>query len=183
MLNKISQLKIGVEQKNNCIEQFCKYIKDEKLKQKTRDILLQDQHDMFFKIPASKRGSFHPEISNKIPFGLINHTLRVMYILDQMCIEENIRDIERDECMVAAIFHDIGKIQYWDPSVACNDCGTNSVKMLKGQFNDDIMNMIFHHMHHWEDKSPESIREILLAHADFIASRKEFEIRNLVYIE
>jgi len=69
---------------------------------------LKETPEIFWKIPASSTGKYHPECTNK-EGGLIIHVKRVVYICDRLSFGWNITDLNRDMVIASSILHDIAK--------------------------------------------------------------------------
>jgi putative nucleotidyltransferase with HDIG domain len=147
----------------------------DELREKVRAVL-EPIWSEFVEIPASKTGKYHPDVSNLRPYGLVNHTLRVIWFCERFAEEEKLDNTSRAEIAAAAILHDIGKIYYHKPG-GCGDHGIDGSEMArKAGLNMNICEMIRNHMAHWEGKPLNNVYQRILAYADYLASRKEIAI-------
>jgi len=132
-------------------------------------------------LPASSTGKFHHPIENLKPFGLINHTLRVKYIVMRLIMEEGIVDLS-DEIILAAYCHDFGKYMVWIKACSYPLHGQESVNMIEEYISELrqvklISRMITNHMHHWCDCKMEDEYDRIVAYADFIATDPSVDIK------
>jgi len=155
------------------------WITDSILKIKVENVL-NSVWDSFPFIPASSTGKYHPKECNLVPYGLVNHTLRVLWLCKLLCEGENISGFEADKIMSAAIIHDIGKCWKHSPRFKEGvfvDHGEKGAEIAKYyELPDDVVNMVRVHMSMFEGKKLETVSERILAQADFLASRKEIRI-------
>jgi len=144
------------------------------------EAVLQEVWHTFHKISASKTGRYHPKESNYRPYGLINHTIRVLWLAKELCREEGLNADDTDEVLAAAILHDIGKIHYYNSGWGHIDHGKlGAQKLEEHNLPKTVVQMVECHMAHWEGKELTTIQDRILAYADYLASRKEVRIEGL----
>lgn len=154
-------------------------IHDDGLREKTR-IFLSPIWSELCDIPASKTGKYHHPSENVVPYGLINHVIRGLYFMEQLCKEEGIADM--DEMTCSMILHDVGKRLYHKPRYINIDHSIEGSKEVReAGFSLEICLMVKNHMHHWDGHIPTNIKERIIAYADYLASRRELEIAGLDY--
>lgn len=145
--------------------------------------LLKPHWETFSQLPASRTGKYHPRASNVIPYGLVNHTIRVIHFAEHMCDEECIQGIDRMEIMMACLFHDIGKVTGQLNGHA--DWGADYLD--KEGLKEEVTDMVRYHMSHWQDfdKWDEAVEGgkwtlgcQIVAHADYLASMKHIILTN-----
>jgi putative nucleotidyltransferase with HDIG domain len=155
------------------------WITDDILKTKVNNVL-NSVWEEFHKIPASRTGKYHPKECNVVPYGLVNHTLRVLWLCKLLCEGENITGFGADKIMAAAIVHDVGKVWFHPPRVKEGefvDHGIKSAEVAEHyELPSDVVNMVKVHMSVWEGKNVVTISERILFHADLMASRKEIKV-------
>ncbi len=84
-------------------------IQDERLKRAVKKVLRDNGYKLHF-IPATMTGRHHP-IDERGYDGLMKHTEKVAWFLDQVCRQLNYSNEVRDILLTAAYFHDLGKIK------------------------------------------------------------------------
>jgi len=84
-------------------------IQDERLKKAVKKVLRDNGYKLHF-IPATMTGRHHP-IDERGYDGLMKHTEKVAWFLDQVCRQLNYSNEVRDILLTAAYFHDLGKIK------------------------------------------------------------------------
>ena len=133
----------------------------------------------FIELPSSSTRKYHHSVENYIPYGLLNHTMRVVWIANELAKEEKMNKIQTHKVIAAALLHDLGKIKTKKSSH-----GEQSVEMIEDIIDDfDVQQMVLRHMHMWSDWPLTSIFTIVVAYADYIASHKEVEITSLKYFK
>lgn len=164
------------EKFNNFID---KYLKPTSVLSRQVKQVFDEYWNDFIKQPASSSGKYHHPIENFIPFGLLNHTMRTVWIANELAHEEKMSEIRRHKVIAAAFLHDLGVIKTKDSSH-----GKQSVEMIEDIINDqDVKEMVLHHMHMWSDWPAQTTYTTIVAYADYIASRKEIEITSLEYFK
>jgi hypothetical protein len=133
-------------------------------------------------MPASSSGRYHHVAENYIPYGLINHIMRVVYFCNDLVTEEQGYDKdppERMKVVAAAFLHDLGKMDTYK-----SDHGRFSKKYLSEEkaITEDILKMCERHMHFWGYNRAQHTLEIIVAYGDYIASRENVEIVGFTYI-
>jgi len=153
--------------------------------------LLKGHWKTFSTIAASKSGRYHPEVCNKIPYGLVNHTMRVVWLVRELHTEEYTReatqDIRYNQLVAAAWIHDIGKCaQYYEEYKVKVDHSVIGVKWAQEMGCDSVIcALIRTHMHGWDNHSYHELHDgsrilaRILAYADYLASRKELDFPTL----
>jgi len=144
-----------------------------------------DRHwDKFIQLPASRTGHHHSVIENLVPFGLINHTNRVVYFTDLLCKEENVDN--RNDYITAAWLHDIGKIlvktkedYHIHGKLGADLVATDIYDLENGIM---IYLMINNHMAHWHGIKFMGIPDRIVAYADLLASQPRIEIKDIQYL-
>lgn len=154
----------------------------------------------FFEVPASSSLKYHPSYACTTPLGLAKHTVALVIILNHVFEIESIANQftseERDFLRVAGIAHDMMKsgtqedyehnhyTKFDHPLLAAR-----MIMKIDGLSYDEkamIGNMIASHMGAWcSDKrhpdivlpKPKSKYQILLHMCDYLASRKDIEIK------
>ena len=154
----------------------------------------------FFEVPASSSLKYHPSYACTTPLGLAKHTVALVRILNHVFEIESIANQftseERDFLRVAGIAHDMMKsgtqedyehnhyTKFDHPLLAAR-----MIMKINGLSYDEkamIGNIIASHMGAWcSDKrhpdivlpKPESKYQILLHMCDYLASRKDIEIK------
>ena len=140
----------------------------------------------FALLPASKTGKHHHPIENVSPFGLVNHSIRVSYLASHFSDEENLTKL-RDDFILAALIHDIGKVKYHRKLCIYNHHPQVGAEMVDEFIKilpmyEIIKRMINNHMHQWCGKREMSREDNVLAYADYIATRSEIDIQGLPYL-
>jgi putative nucleotidyltransferase with HDIG domain len=152
-------------------EHLLGHIIDEDLRGKAAKVL-DDVWDVFHKIPASKTGKYHPVECNRAPYGLVNHTLRVVLLCEALCREEDLDEQATDAVVTAAVIHDVGKVNFHIyPDRSCDHGEVGALMALNAGLPKDIADMVARHMGHWEGKRLVTVQDRILAWADYIASR------------
>ena len=145
--------------------------------------LMSELWDDFKNIITSITGKYHPKICNIRPYGLVNHTIRVIHFAEEQCISYNLSQNKREKIMMACLFHDIGKIPYQHGISSFINHGKWGYDWLKERNVDkDVCVMVRDHMAHWEDVNTWSNAKHIskdwskltpiLAYSDYLASRK-----------
>ena len=153
----------------------------------------------FFLVPASSSLKYHPAYACETPLGLAKHTVALVRILNHMFNVESIRSQftsrERDLLRVAGIAHDMMKSgtqeEYEQNKYTKFDHPMRAARMvltIDGLLDDEkrfIANAIASHMGQWNtDKrsdvvlpKPRNKHQIIIHLADYLASRKDIEIK------
>lgn len=129
--------------------------------------------DMFYKIPASKTGKYHPVECNRTPYGLVNHTFRVVLLCEALCREENLDDAETDLVVTAAVIHDVGKVNYhiYPDNKNIDHGAVGFILAMNMGLPKEVADMVDRHMSHWEGKKLVTVKDRILAWADYLAAR------------
>jgi len=134
---------------------------------------------------ASSSMKYHHEKENYMPYGLINHIMRTVWIANELCIEEqgkyNENAHKRNDVIIAAFLHDMGKMLTVRQSHA--QLGLKYLQVA--EISDGIRDMVSHHHHNWDVHPCQTIWERIVAFADYLASRPDVEIAALAkwYLE
>lgn len=146
----------------------------------------------FWVTPASSSGKYHTAETQGV-FGLVKHTIVVMYYAEELARTFGLTEGETDELLVAATIHDLCKYgQDYDPRYfSVHEClpavflgykGHNIMKMLSPDTQNRIIQMIAHHngsiaTGEWTTfrEPPRTPAEQVLHLADYVASRKEIK--------
>lgn len=172
---------------DNCL----RWIKSDKIREWTKDWLLNKTPDYFWEVPASSTGKYHPNYATK-KGGLVLHTKAAFQIaLDQL--EDNVWNFtgkEKDIILSAILLHDTRKLgmpkkQYTDAKhpvyvsdAIKKECEPNSTR-------DKIADAIASHMGQWNKdfKTKEVVTPLpntelhFFVHlCDYLSSRKYMEI-------
>jgi len=161
-----------------------KYLPDQVLNEAVKKVF-KEHWKRLKEMPASSTGRYHHVAENYIPYGLINHIMRVVYFCDELVTEEQAYDKdvpERMKVIAAAFLHDLGKMDTYK-----SEHGPLARKYLANEkaFTEDIVKMVERHMHFWNfNKSyrAQHTLEIIVAYGDYIASRENVEIMGFTYI-
>lgn len=158
--------------------------------------LLEESPEYFWKAPASSSGKYHPSYT-VVPGGLVKHVKAAAQILNHILsleytqiIPQHVRDCMR----VAVLIHDCEKMkddksgtQFEHPLLIAN-----KVLQCKGMYediSDDALEMIADlcasHMGQWNVSRhsgvtlplPDSLEAYLVHLADYLASRKNIELK------
>jgi putative nucleotidyltransferase with HDIG domain len=152
-----------------------KKIKDEKKRETVRSVIVEILPIMR-KYPASTTGRWHP-IDENGPGGLILHSKRVAFLCVEACREFGWDNTICDEIIIAAIFHDIGRMKELPGYVGYCGHGAISSKYLHKKvfprsfaLADELMRC---HMARWDPKSDTMFEDhhFIFAFCDYIASR------------
>ena len=163
-------------------------IKNEKLKNVVADFFDYVVPDYFFKIPASSSGKHHPRFASG-EGGLVRHTKMVVAVAITLAYLGGCKSGPDTDIIVAAcLLHDTFKNGHVDagrsitshPVIAKDEfekytTGKESIYYERGA----ICRAIQSHMGRWYDIEPESGIQKIVHVADFIASRKFFDMDNL----
>jgi hypothetical protein len=141
-----------------------------------------EKWELFRVLPASKSGKYHHPSENNVPYGLMNHTLRVLWFADKLYIEERGKrekqPLIRNQLMAAAFIHDMGKL--WDYHSHAKNAADFAEYLGMTPYCQD---MTRYHMHYWFPcKVDELDGELqiycrILAYADYLASLPDLEIK------
>jgi len=142
-------------------------------------------------LPASSTGRYHHKTENLKPYGLLNHTLRVVYLTKELGIEEigypagydkwkNNRSIKM--AIAAAFLHDFGKVEDFGAQH-----GKETVRMLtevegKHPLPPEVLSMCKHHMHNWSFIHCVEVWDRIVAYADYLASRPSIHLSEVTYL-
>jgi len=159
---------------------------------KDKIMALYEKHwGIFSQIPASKTGKYHPAVANEVPYGLINHTLRVVWLVRELYKEEHCHqteyNLQYEELVAAAFIHDIGKVAYHDPSYKqkVDHSSIAEAWAYEVGFSLRVRGMVLTHMHAWDGhdyhKLPEDDQTCarILAYADYLAAQKDIDFPTL----
>ena len=143
----------------------------------------------FWTIPASSSGKYHP-ITDLGEGGLVRHSLMVYRVALDLLESKQNTTIDRDDTIIAALFHDCCKQGYKENGQTCFLHPVYASEMIMGlaecYFNevplyiDRIISAIATHMGKWNTSkyeegellTPKTEFEMLIHEADYIASRK-----------
>ena len=143
----------------------------------------------FAKLPASSSGRYHHKMENLRPFGLVNHTLRTVWVVKELCKEElgyagtnhKWRGDKKARTAVAAAFlHDLGKMDTFKGTH-----GANSVKLLEKIEETTpvvVQAMVRNHMHSWSPYKATDVWQRIVAYGDYIASREGVGLKEVTYL-
>jgi putative nucleotidyltransferase with HDIG domain len=128
---------------------------------------------------ASSTMKYHHEVENYMPYGLVNHIMRTVWVANELCREEQGKYNEsvhkQNDVIIAAFLHDLGKILSYRQSHAQLGLKYLQVK----EITDSIRDMVSHHHHNWDVHPCQNVWERIVAYADYLASRPEIEINAL----
>lgn len=135
-----------------------------------------DNWKNILRLPASTSKLHHHAKENIVPGGLINHSIRAVAIGKMLCEEERIENY--NDVMCALFIHDVGKTMTTKPNH-----GFYSMEMVRKYKDcpDSVQKMCLRHMHKWDENPAQTVKERIVAYADYIASRKEIEVVGLEY--
>jgi putative nucleotidyltransferase with HDIG domain len=151
--------------------------------------LLKELWPKFRILPTSKTGKYHPNICNVYPYGLVNHTIRVIHFIEQQCDSLNIPVNTREKILFAALFHDIGKTEPFSNKQEFAKHAKWAHDWLKERkVDNEICIMARDHMAHWDNldnwNNAKNITKDwceytpILAYSDFLSSRKFYILKN-----
>lgn len=144
--------------------------------------------DFFVGIPSASGRTHHPPDEHSKD-GMIRHCKRVCFWVVNLCKEMDFDVNIRDSMLVAALFHDLGRMRQlrtgvYDKighGVIAWDLIKTHVHLIdyKESFQNikKVMRYVKTHMHHWDKEAPmpETIDEHLFAVADYCASRNDID--------
>lgn len=144
-------------------------------------------------LPTSKTGKYHPNICNVYPYGLVNHTIRVIHFIEQQCESLNIPLSTREKILFAGLLHDIGKTHPFENKKEFEKHAKWGYDWLKERkIDNDICVMVRDHMAHWSDvnnwNNAKTITKDwceytpILAYSDYLASRKHLILQHEKFI-
>ena len=155
-------------------------------------LALYEKHwGIFSRIPASKTGKYHPAVCNLVPYGLINHTLRVVWLVRELYKEEYCfkadYGLKYEQLVAAAFIHDIGKISYHDSDRTSKvDHSITGVQYAEEiGFGGTITDMVLTHMHGWDDHDYHQLSVAdqtcarVLAYADYLSAQRDIDFPTL----
>lgn len=143
----------------------------------------------FAKLPASSSGRYHHKMENLRPFGLVNHTLRTVWVVKELSIEElgyqgangKWRTNSQSRAAIAAAFlHDLGKMNTFKGTH-----GADSIKLLTELEETTpavIQLMVRNHMHTWSPYKATDVWQRIVAYGDYIASREGVGLKEVTYL-
>jgi putative nucleotidyltransferase with HDIG domain len=160
----------------------------EENKQFAKD-LMTELWNKFRILPTSKTGKYHPNICNIYPYGLVNHTIRVVHFIEQQCDALNIPVSTREKILFAALFHDIGKTHPFDNKQEFAKHAKWGYDWLKERkVDEEICVMVRDHMAHWDNVDNWNNAKIvtkdwneytpIVAYSDYLASRKFYILQD-----
>ena len=176
-------------------EEILNTIENEDLKELAQE-MIKTIPDYFYHVPASSTGKYHPDYCLG-EGGLYRHTIALCRILNHILTVSKYSSRDKDLMRIAGIMHDTRKSgtqeQYKENKFTKFDHPLLSaavVRSFKGKdWNDEeieiIANAIESHMGQWNtDKRsdvvlplPENKYQMLVNWADYIASRKDIEVK------
>jgi hypothetical protein len=203
-LHAVNNLEEGLIWMKSKIDEFLPKELDDNLNESVKFFMERYWKDLA-PLPASSTGRYHHSTENVKPFGLINHTLRVVWFTKEIGIEETgypagydkwkgIKKIR--EAIAAAFLHDFGKVESFKA-----DHGKESARMVSStsiygispskeqleEFNDialspEVCNMIRRHMHNWSFIHCVEMWDRIVAYADYLASRPTVHLSDVTYL-
>lgn len=152
----------------------------------------------FYEVPASSSGKYHPSYCLG-QGGLYRHTLALCNILEHLFVINNFTSRERDMMRIAGIMHDSRKsgsqesyendpmTKFEHPILAANIIRTFKQESMK-YYNYEIeiiAGCVETHMGQWNESKysnailpkPNTAYEKLVHTADYLASRKDIEVK------
>lgn len=156
--------------------------------------------EYFYEVPASSTGKYHPDYACTVPLGLAKHTVALVKFLNHMFGIESISNMfssrERDLLRLAGIMHDSrksggqedykkNKYTNFDHPLQAAEV-VRHVEGLPESEIEYICHVIESHMGQWNtDKrnpgvvlpKPTDNAQIILHLADYLASRKDIEVK------
>lgn len=155
--------------------------------------------DYFWEVSASSSFKYHPDFARETPLGLAKHTVAVCrylnYLLEPECMRNQYTTHERDLLRIAAIIHDMWKSGNQEDYEKSKWTKFDHPLIASGHVlfmgwipeNDRIFisNVVSAHMGQWNtDKrsgivlpKPTDKYQIILHLADYLASRKDIEMK------
>jgi len=169
------------EQQPEALTELLKWIDPPEYRLKVKEIL-ERYWSIFSNIPASKSGRYHHVTENFKPYGLINHTFRCLEVAKLLCEQHGLPQADRDMVYSALVIHDVGKVFYYEVGIRANiDHSDKAAKIAMAEgLPVDVVQMVAHHMSHWDGYPLNSNLERLVAYADYIASKPEIELKNAI---
>jgi len=140
----------------------------------------------FSSIPATKHPNRHHPSERIYPYGMINHSMRTVFIARLLIVEENLISF-KNQIIFSAAFHDLGNIRRYNGQSTYKMHPFESFSMIEELISipdEDkkmIKNMIENHMHHWFDTHAIDKFDKIIAYADYLASRPEIELNGIEY--
>lgn len=162
-------------------------INDADLKEFARTII-KNANDYFFHVPASSSGKYHPEFALG-EGGLVRHTKAVIRLSRYLGECKGFNLYALDMVTVAALAHDIKKQGEGNEEHTLKEhpeCAAHYLDELyengvKTSVREDIFETIKHavltHMGQWGSVKPSNIYDEVVHEADYIASRKDFNMK------
>ena len=156
--------------------------------------------EYFWEVPASSTFKYHPQYCCTVPLGLAKHTVALVRILNFMFEVESVRNQftsrERDLLRIAGLMHDSRKsgsqAEYQKSKWTRFDHPLQAAKVIrqldgipKNEI-EFIAHAIESHMGQWNESKrdpgivlpkPEDKYQIILHLADYLASRKDIELK------
>lgn len=166
---------------NPNMRKFCEY-------------LLEKADDYFFTMPASTTGKYHPAFALG-DGGLVRHTRAVVFNAYALAEAKGYSSDMKDAIVVAAITHDIKKKGNDGSQFTVKEHPECAVKFIvesydgyQGEKPDqellaDITEAVLSHMGQWGETKPETDIQFTLHQADYLASRKQFNMDFSVPVE
>jgi len=163
------------------------YVTDKELLGKIRAVY-KEHWPRLIAMQASSSGKYHHWIEQTVPYGLLNHHIRGLWFCRQLCIEEaglSYRGKEEklnrivQRRLTAMAVHDLGKLKALHPG---HGVYVHSILKPHG-FDKKIHHMAQNHMHRWTKKYvAETTGQLLVAYADYLASKPEIHVTGIKYI-
>lgn len=160
------------------------------------DYVLRKAPSVFWKIPASTSGKFHPSYALG-EGGLVRHTKAAVKFANHLLALEMYSHLNKDEILAAIILHDVVKVGFTDdlsahtvtehPLLAkelIDKCYGECSYSLDFEVKERITELIASHMGQWNKNKvgeevlpkPESEAEKFVHMCDYLASRKDLEV-------
>jgi len=166
------------------MDKLLRWIKDERVKS-----WCQGKVEMlpayFWKVPASSTGKHHPRFAQG-EGGLVGHTRGCVWFALQLFEVLDLDDLEQDIILAALILHDGfkyggGKGQEFTVDdhgeLAASIFAAGEEDLVKNGVRHMILDCIEKHMGKWGKRLPETELEKIVHLCDYLASRKDLDIR------
>lgn len=160
-----------ISNKSAAIDYLTGFINSDNIKIVITPIIRDDVPEYFWVNPSSSSGKYHPS-DERGKFGLVLHTCRVTKITSELCIAAEIKGVDRDNMIVAAILHD--SFKYGEQGAhytVKNHCVIPGEQL---RISPEIIDLIRTHDGHWilpDEWGDANEHQRIIHYADYIASR------------
>lgn len=104
-----------------------------------------------------------------------------MEVAKLLCEQQGLNQLDRDMVYTALVIHDIGKVFFYEVGIRypIDHSEKAALIALEAGLPKVIVDMVAHHMSHWDKYPLNNTFEQIVAYADYVASKPDIEFKNI----